>query len=357
VAIKRWSLEAAQAWSNAQGPLIGCNFLPAYAINQIEMWAAETFDERAIRRELAWAKSCGFNTLRIYLHDLVFASDAIEFLDRIDLFLEIAEEHSIRPLIVLFDDCWHEPRPGIQPAPRPGIHNSGWARSPGSVALNARSEWPRLETYVRSVIGQFANDTRILGWDIYNEVTNDWMPLMSLPSAARDAAMPAAEARHDKDSRLSIELMKAAFEWAREQDPVQPLTSGQWNTEAELNALLANLSDIISFHHYRSPESLERQIDRLKAHGRPLWCTEFLSRTDGCTFQSHLPIFAKQGIACWNWGLVDGKSQTKYAWRDQGGTAEPTPWFHDVLRADGSPYDGSEIDLIREFAAQDVGGE
>ena len=60
---KRWSKEQAWEWYDKQPWLVGCNFLPSTAINQLEMWQADTFDPKTIDRELGWAESIGMNIL------------------------------------------------------------------------------------------------------------------------------------------------------------------------------------------------------------------------------------------------------------------------------------------------------
>jgi hypothetical protein len=113
---KVWSKEKANEWYALQPFLTGADFLPSTAINQLEMWQADTFDTTTINRELGWAESLGFNTLRVFLHNLVWQQDAKAFKKRINIFLEIADRHHIKPLFVFFDDCWNpEPVIGKQP--------------------------------------------------------------------------------------------------------------------------------------------------------------------------------------------------------------------------------------------------
>jgi len=133
--VERWTPEQAWDWYKRQPWLTGCNFVPSAAINQIEMFAETSFDPETIDRELGWAADIGFNTMCTYLHDLCWREDREGFLSRLDTYLEIASCHGIRTLVTIFDDCWHEPRAGLQPQPRPGIHNSGWLRSPGRDVL------------------------------------------------------------------------------------------------------------------------------------------------------------------------------------------------------------------------------
>ena len=168
----RWTDEKANAWYAQQPWLVGSNYIPKNAINQLEMWQAETFDPAEIDKELGWAEGIGMNTMRVFLHDLVWEEDQAGFKRRIDEFLQIASRHHIRPLFVLFDSCWDpNPKVGPQHPPIPGIHNSGWVQSPGAAALKDPAQQPRLKAYVEGIVAAFANDSRILGWDVWNEPT------------------------------------------------------------------------------------------------------------------------------------------------------------------------------------------
>lgn len=343
----RWSPAAAHDWNMRFGWRAGMNFLPSNAINQIEMWSEDTFCPSTIARELNWASAMGFKTARVFLHDAVWRHDAVGFKTRIRQFLDIAHRADFAVLFVFFDDCWHEPQFGPQPSPAPGVHNSAWARSPGRSTLLNNSRWPELEAYVRDIARTFGDDPRIMGWDVYNEVTNTVMHLSNLPPMQRAAALSASAQQKRREDQAAIELMTLAFGWLRSEKVQQPLTAGEYDHDDVLNARLAALSDIISFHHYRDRECLERLIGRLRNHGRPIWCTEYLNRHVGCTFQTHLPVFHREQVSCWNWGLVDGKSQTKFAWSDAPGAEEPAIWFHDILRSEGVPYDHGEVAFLK----------
>jgi len=169
----RWSEEKANSWYQQQPWLVGSNFIPASAINELEMWQADTFDPQEIDKELGWAQGLGMNTMRVFLHDLLWQQDAAGFRHRIDTFLTIAAKHRIRPVFVLFDSCWDPfPRLGPQHPPIPGVHNSGWVQSPGANALKDAAQYPRLKEYVQGVVAAFANDPRVLAWDVWNEPNN-----------------------------------------------------------------------------------------------------------------------------------------------------------------------------------------
>src|SRR5437763_10588007 len=144
----RWTEKAAADWYAKQPWLVGANYIPATAINQLEMWQAETFNTARIELELEWAEDLGMNTMRVFLHDLPWQQDAGGFRRRIDRFLTIAKKHRIRPIFVLFDSCWDPfPKLGRQRAPRPGVHNSGWVQSPGALALGDEKQQHRFLTY------------------------------------------------------------------------------------------------------------------------------------------------------------------------------------------------------------------
>ena len=344
---QRWSESQADRWYRQQPWLVGSNYIPATAINELEMWQAETFDPKQIDKELGWAEDIGMNTMRVFLHDLMW-QDPEGSRKRIDLFLTIAAKHHIRPLFVLFDSCWDpNPKLGAQHPPIPGGHNSGWLQSPGREALSESSQYSRLKTYVTGIVGAFASDSRILGWDIWNEPDN--------PNTAY-----AKEELKDKATYVA-KLLPQAFAWAREAHASQPLTSGVW--EGDLSSfdkaspvakIQLSESDVISFHDYEWPEGFEQRVRYLQAYHRPLICTEYMARGAGSTFDTILPLAKKYNVAAINWGLVVGKTQTNLPWDSwirPYTLYEPTIWFHEVFRPNGKPYREREAQLIRELTA------
>lgn len=346
-----WTKARANAWADSTGWLVGSNFAPSTAINQLEMWQPATFDPAAIDRELGLAESLGFNTMRVFLHDLLWQQDSAGFLRRIDQFLTIADKHHIRPMLVLFDAVW-DPMPhlGAQRAPIPHLHNSGWVQSPGAAVLSDTTRYESLRPYVQGVVGRFANDRRVIAWDIFNEPDNVNRP-------AYVAYEPL-----DKGER-AFQLMRKAFVWAREMNPSQPLTAAPWKGDYQdasrvppLVAYMLDSSDVITFHSYDDSASVEREITALERYGRPIICTEYMARPRGSTFQAILPIFARRHVGAINWGFVAGKTQTIYPWDSWYSeyTAEPKVWFHDIFRGDGTPYDASETAFIRSLTAATV---
>ncbi len=133
----RWTESQAHSWYAKQPWPVGADFLPSTAINELEMWQADTFDPKTIDIELGWAEAIGMNTMRVFLHNLLWEQDPKGFTERIDKFLAIADSHHIHPVFVLFDSCWDpHPKLGKQHPPVPGVHNSGWVQAPGAEVLS-----------------------------------------------------------------------------------------------------------------------------------------------------------------------------------------------------------------------------
>ena len=327
----RWSEKQAQEWGAEQPWLVGANFNPSTSINQLETWQAASFDTETIDIELGWAQNIGMNTMRIYLHHVAWKVDKEGFKKRIDQFLNIAQGHGIKPMFVFFDDCWNDTyAAGTQPEPKPGVHNSGWLQDPGKLIYEDSMLIDSLEVYVKDILSTFKNDDRILLWDLYNEPGNTGHENHSMP------------------------LLVNVFKWGREVNPSQPLSVGVWNKDlTDLNKFQLENSDIITYHNYEGPKIHQAAIDSLKLYNRPMICTEYMARRNNSLFTNILPILAKENIGAINWGLVDGKSNTKYAWDEpMADGSEPILWFHEVFRKDGTPYKQEEVDLIKKLSSE-----
>ena len=343
---KRWTSTQANEWYSSQPWPVGSNFITSSAINELEMWQADTFDLPAIDRELGWAQSLGMNTMRVFLHNLLWQGDGTEFLSRMDQFLDVADKHHVRVTFVLLDSVWDpEPKLGKQRKPRPHVHNSGWVQAPGAEMLRNPSRWDKeLKPYIVGVVTHFRNDKRVLMWDLMNEPDND------------NRSYKATELPNKAE--VALKLLRKEWEWAQSAKPSQPLTSGVWKGDwtsdsklSEMERFQLDNSDVITYHSYDPPKEMQQRIDSLKRYGRPIICTEYMARPRGSTFESILPLLKNEHVAAYNWGFVDGKSQTIYPWDswDKTYTAEPPLWFHDIFRRDGTPYDVAEVTLIRKL--------
>lgn len=324
-----WTKEQADEWYPQWGWLRGCNFIPSTAVNQLEMWQAETFDPATIDRELGWAADLGMNCMRVYLHHAAWEADPDGFKKRVGQYLDISEKHGIAAVFVFFDDCWNATYSvGTQPDPQPGVHNSGWLRDPGDLLFEKPELTAVLEAYMKDVLAAFRDDRRIILWDLYNE--------------------PGNSGYGDR----SLDLLKQAFAWARAVDPSQPLSVGIWDMSerfSALNRFQAENSDIITYHSYSDQASHRQLVEHLKRYERPMICTEYMIRPHG-TFQEIMPMLKAENIGAINWGLVAGKTNTIFAWgKPLPDVEEPPMWFHDILRKDGTPFSREEVDFIRSL--------
>lgn len=346
----RWSAERARGWYEETGWLLGCNFVPSTAGSQLEMWQLETWDAETIDRELGWAARLGMNSVRVFLHDLLWSSEGEAFLDRVDEYLQLADAHGISTMFVLFDGVWDpDPRLGPQREPTPRVHNSIWVQGPGRTILADRSRWPELRPYVEAVLHRFGADQRVVAWDLFNE-----------PDQSNAISYPRHEVRGK--TALADELLCKVFDWAIEIDPAQPLTAGVFlgvNGSVErvsrLNRTMLGRSDVISFHSYAPRGKLLRTIDHLACYERPILCTEWMARSVGSPV-SLVHDLAEHDVSAWSWGLVEGRSQTRFSWTSWFRRPEANAkWFHDLLYRDGRPYDPDEATALRAASAGKLG--
>lgn len=333
----RWPIKKVNKWYDGQPWPVGINYIVSTAVNSIEMWQKDTFDPKTIDKELGWAEDLGFNTIRIFLPDLLWEADSSAFIKRIDKVLDICEEHKMKAIVTFFTNggLGEEPHLGKQMEPIPGVHNSRGQQSPGVKIVNdsTHAEWRRLEKYVKGVINKFKEDSRILMWCLYNEPENDVLGANSMP------------------------LLKKTFEWARSINPSQPLTSPimlmpcEAKTRLDIVSFLGENCDVITFHSYSNEEYVKKFIRLLKPFNRPIICEEYMGRPTS-TFEKILPILKKENVGAISWGLVAGKCNFYFPWNSKGGTQEPKIWFHDIFRQSGTPYDPWEIELVKKLTGK-----
>ena len=380
--LNRWSEKRIWDWYDNLPWLVGTNFITSSSINQLEFWQEKTFDVSLIEKELKFSASIGMNTHRVFLHDLLWQQDSIGFLERINKFLEISERNEIKTLFVFFDDVWHPlPKLGKQPKAIPNVHNSGWVQSPGARILYDTLNHDKLESYIKGVVSKFANDSRIIGWDLYNEPGQKGIASHNISKERtielyRKIGVEITEDNYsnydlnridpkDKKQVYTLSLLKKTVKWVREINPSQPITIGiyEWdvkwddkNNLSELNKYILNNSDIISFHSYGSKNEVLRRVNELENYNRPLLCTEYIAREYQNTFENILPIFNDNKIGAYNWGLVSGKTNTIYPWKswDSTYTQPPKKWHHDIFYRDGNPYSSDEIEFIKSLTLSDI---
>ena len=311
------------------------------------------FDVKKIDDELKMAQADGFNCARVVLPFVVWERDPAAFKTRFSQFLEVCAKRGIKVMPALFDDCVFgpifDPIYGRQPIVVAGWYANGWTPSPGHGMVRDRAQWPRLEKYVKDLVSTYKNDARVWVWDVYNEPTNGGLGDVSVP------------------------LVNKVFDWAREINPVQPLTCDVFGTLA-MARLALDRSDIVTFHDYDGPEPLQNHINQLELSGRPLICTEWLNRSQQSTPQNNLPVFARENVGAMHWGYINGRTQTNLRWGAKPGNPTPKLWQHDLYgseftvesipaggygfgieydptAAQNKPYDPAEIALFRRVIA------
>ena len=350
----RWSEERAWDWKEENGWMVGTNFNPSTSINQLEFWQENTYDAETIERELEWSAELGMNLHRVYLHNLLWDQDSLGLLKRIENYLKIADSNDIKTLFVLLDDCWHPlPKLGKQPDPIPFVHNSQWVQAPGAYILGDSLRHIEVKNYIKGIVTHFADDQRVIGWDLYNEPGN------------LNAGVPGYdefEVKQNKDI-YTLSLLKKAFKWVREVNPSQPITTSVWKADgkdknwskldslSDLSRFTILNSDIISFHTYGNIDEMRLRINQLKKYNRPILCTEYLARGQGSTFQAMLPLLKEEQVSAINWGFVAGKTNTLFPWSswEEEFDSLPKIWHHDIFLPDKTPYDQNEIDFLKEI--------
>ena len=305
-------------------PWVGANYTAAYAVNQVQFW--HDFRPKVIERELAAAKKhLGVTSLRVYLHTINFDKEKAAFLANIEAFLTICDRNGIRPGFVFFDDCHRHKDIFLDKptAPIKGYHNGRWAACPQDRDRDAKA----IETfkpYVQDVMRPHLADKRVLWWEIFNE---------------------------PKRSSFSRALRKAAYGWAKQLKPAQPVISCWDDNEA---------TDIVDAHNYRAAFGRwDRQTDLNPAKGCVFteagarWYAPRPSNGEPCEVIHWLRGRKKAGkyvpgvYLCWE--LMVGNSNCRWYWGTKHGTPEPTvPWCG-LLWPDGTPVSLAEAEAVRTY--------
>ncbi|WOO40151.1 hypothetical protein [Rubellicoccus peritrichatus] len=331
-----WTQEKANAWLAEQPWIAGFNYVPSYAVNSLEQWQEESFDLEVIERELTWGAEIGYRGVRVFLPYTVWKADRDGLFKRFDQFAGICDKLELKIVPVILDDCaFGEPavlesKVGPQREPIPGMILSSWVPSPGNnVPLNPEGV-KEIQRYLEDWLNRYADSKSILFWDLFNE------PLHSAKVG-------------------SPEMLQAIFWKAWQSRPSQPLTVGVWSDNVKLNSIIYTHSDILSFHTYGDTSQIKRMIELMQAQNRPVVCSEWMARPLKSDFEKDLPLFKVKKVMCFQWGLVNGRTQAQFPWWNKPGQKEgidKAGWFHDVLHTDGTAYRESEITFLKAFLAK-----
>lgn len=350
---RQWTETEINDWYKKLPWLRGCNYLPSNCINRLDMWQSHQSDEhlKMADKELAMCDSIGFNTVRLWLNFDVYFSEKQAFFDILEKYISLCDRHHQSVMLV----CYYEedlPYGDVFIPKQIGEQRMYYTHFNRDYALynqlKAEKAYKHYMEYeeikplyidmVESVAKKYANDNRILCWNIANE------PGMLL-------------------GERCVPLLKELFELVRHCQVSQPLCSDVWRGINEDGTFKSpeetvgfELSDCISFHSYSKYDKFTNNIRVLKEYyNRPIFMTEWLNRCNHNDVHDVYPFMQEQNIACYCWGFVAGKTMTTEPWDDMWIQYDSTPdidfdftkWQHDLFRMNGRPYDPKEIEIIK----------
>ena len=312
VALMQAAAWAAQA-ETAVGPrddftwMRGANYVPSYARNDVQIWM--DYDPAAIDRELGYARKMGLNTVRVFLQYAVYEKDPKMFLDRFENFLALCARHRIVMMPVIFDSCFGE-FPDLEK-----YREKDWMASPGQNRLG-QEHWPKLEQYVRQVVGAHKDDKRIVMWDVMNEPT-------------------CTSFNKPEDRKLIWTFLDHFLDYVKREDPNHPLTVGLM-ASSELPQVVAKV-DVLGFHNYTSKlrEDIRGVMEIARKHGKPAVINEVVRR-DSQPFAYAMPILREEKIGWCIWELMLGNTQFSRGENPVQG----------VVYADGTCRDAADVAAV-----------
>ena len=320
------------------GHIVGTNYTPAFAVNQIHFFTCYTDYRPEIKKELECASKIGMNSLRIYLHNKPFEDDKISFMKNLEYLIEDCSQVNIKPLFIFFDDCWHgEEEIVYEFEPIDGMHNGRWAKCP-LFSQRKLSCYPLFYNYITDIISKYRNDNRIFAWEIWNEPKNLGMP-------------------GKFDVEFTNDLMCNSYHWARMINPKQPIISC-WSGN--------RWGDVDNVHNYCTIDSAQEYNGNVgcfvdvrrgtlvteagcrkwkdQAYGSPVDWISWLTKRKEKGFEN-------PGVFL-NWELMVGNSNCTWHWSSQlNDMRPPIPWCG-FFFPDLTPVSYTEITAIRRYTGK-----
>lgn len=299
----QWSEQQGQEWQEKYGPIIGvnCPYPPCDAMSQ----------EQAIAK----AAELGFNSVRWWPSGGTYVDNYIKSVEQ---WAGWADKYGMTVSPVFsFVDAYY-----------------GWEDH--DAALKA------LEEQVRKIFRHFRNDDRIIMWDVWNE-PEMWNS-------------PECEEKMDWIEKMAL--------WGQQEGCTQPITSSIiWDTGTGNNTATHPMRtlrektearmDLHNYHDYACQDGFNSETRTLvarmhKMDRRILVATECMTRTNGSTYARTFYDFAFYHINFYSWGLYACDANWEVRW-GRSTFYNWEPLFHNLLYADGEPYDERDLPRIKNF--------
>jgi hypothetical protein len=197
------------------------------------MW--KQWNGPAAQRDLARAAELGINSVRIlvpYEHDTGWTNKETgqvrpDYLNQLQQMVQVAGDMNLKVIIALFDFY--------------DLSDDDWL--PGSPAE------VRHKLYIQTIVSTFANDDRVLAWDLHNEPDQyyTWRELRNPKLWVDWLAMVATEVRR-LDHNHPITVGMSQFDHLYVADN----TGSPYLEEPSRGRTAADISDFLSFHSYNA---------------------------------------------------------------------------------------------------------
>eukprot|EP01084_Bolivina_argentea_P234273 394403_1 len=308
----------------------GAEYTPSTASNSLWWYYYSNYTEE-IDRELNFIENkLSFNSLRMFLHNMVFDAGSDQYIKYIDDFLNRTLSHNIKAGFVFFDDCWNMNGANISAPcqPTPGVHNGCWMTCPQQNQRDINNI-TQFKPYVTDIIQHFQHDKRILFWEIYNEPK--------------------------QQSNFSITLRNTAYEWIKNINTTIPVISC-WDNN--------NNTDISDMHRYDNNfVGWKKQIafgdngnkGTVITEGGARWYTGYADTGSPIEVINFMEAYRNNTDNKWypgifmNWEVMIGNTNTRWHWGSKAYSPEPNIPFDGYLFPDGTPVSYTEIYIIQRY--------
>jgi hypothetical protein len=331
----------------------GVNFIPSYASNTYEIW--RNYDSQVFDRELRLVKGVGYNSVRLWLNYSAFEELGSKMVDRVQDALSQCTKHNLKAVVALFDSCGVRQRkdarwmtaaeaydlfanssrlsaeekqylerlfgkyskgfgkftlvPVGSDSPIMTLLWQNWQPTPGNDRLG-REWYPKMDAYVRAMLDRLKDHSSVLLWDLMNE-----------PEFASEGPFTPKLLLKPEMLPIIEGFLKHVHGYVKQRYPEEIVGIG-WASLGNTKKY-ADLADVLTFHVYRDPEGLQREIEQAvaaaKGAGKPILITETLANWDFGSpdfgalasdeqqlehYRKVLPVLVKSPIGWMAWGMV-----------------------------------------------------